>query len=104
MLPKGDSYRSSRRTAFGVAFNSRLKSECKRSETDGGGGYSLTLSVLKVANFIVYSSTLLAGMMISKRANLSFSQVDGGANEPVLLMSSALTTFALQSILPDIRC
>ena len=62
------------------------------------------LSVLKVANFVAHSSTLFAGMRISRRANLSSSQVDGGANEPAILMFSAVTTFALQSILPDIRC
>ena len=39
-----------------------------------------------------------------RKANLSSSQVDGGANEQGLLTFLASTTFALQPILPDMSC
>ena len=45
-------------------------------------------SAFKVANFIAHSSALFAGTRISRRANLSSSQVDGGANEPGLFTLS----------------
>ena len=64
----------------------------------------LPFSVLKVASSMSHPSTELEGMSISRKANLRLSQVEGGANEPGLLMFSALTTLVHQSILPDIFC